>query len=558
MTAGVCSLTVTVQSQNAAGTPTNVLSSTPVSLSTTSTGGAFYSDAGCTTAITSVTIPGGSNSASFYYKDTKAGAPTITASATGLTSATQTETVNAAAPSKLVFTTLAQTLTAGVCSATITVQTQDTFGNPSSVAAATAVSLSTTSTGGAFYSDAGCTTAITFVTVATGANTASFYYGDTLANGAPGLPPHATPTLTASAIGLTPDTQKETVNPSAPTKLVIVSQSLSQNPRTCSSTIQIHVEDKFGNNSPVSAATTVTLSTTSTGGIFFKSTTGCTTPVTSVTVLATSYLVGFLYNDTTPGFPTITVSAIGLVSASQTESIVLPIGVITTSVPKSLVGQTVYFNATASFDPDGESIMNYSWSFGDQSPTVTGNSTFRVYSHVYLYAGNFTVTLTVIDNNGSNGASNSTTILFRVDRPSIRIVSATLSTTTGTVGDTITMTVDVLNDGTISETFTVSMDANNLTVAFKTVTLTPGQSENVQLTWNTLGYSSGAFTIKARVLGATVPIAQSPLENAGQVTLASQNTFIGSITFWIIIGIVVAAAAVVTILLRRRRTIPTV
>jgi PKD repeat protein len=268
--------------------------------------------------------------------------------------------------------------------------------------------------------------------------------------------------------------------------------------------------------------------------------------------------VGFLYNDTTPGFPTITVSAIGLVSASQTESIVLPIGVITTSVPKSLVGQTVYFNATASFDPDGESIMNYSWSFGDQSPTVTGNSTFRVYSHVYLYAGNFTVTLTVIDNNGSNGASNSTTILFRVDRPSIRIVSATLSTTTGTVGDTITMTVDVLNDGTISETFTVSMDANNLTVAFKTVTLTPGQSENVQLTWNTLGYSSGAFTIKARVLGATVPIAQSPLENAGQVTLASQNTFIGSITFWIIIGIVVAAAAVVTILLRRRRTIPTV
>ena len=134
-----------------------------------------------------------------------------------------------------------------------------------------------------------------------------------------------------------------------------------------------------------------------------------------------------------------------------------------------------------------------------------------------------------------------------------------MSSITGNVGDTITMTVDVLNDGTISERFTLSMDANNFTVTFKTVTLAPGQSENITLTWNTLGYSSGTFTIKARVAGATVPIAQSPVENVGQVTLAAQNTFIGSITFWIIIGIVVvAAAAVLTIFLRKRRTIPTV
>jgi len=39
---------------------------------------------------------GGSSSPSFYYQDTKAGAPTLTATASGYTDATQTETVNAA------------------------------------------------------------------------------------------------------------------------------------------------------------------------------------------------------------------------------------------------------------------------------------------------------------------------------------------------------------------------------------------------------------------------------------------------------------------------------
>ena len=41
----------------------------------------------------SVAIPSGQSSVTFYYGDTKAGTPTITAAATGMTSATQAETV---------------------------------------------------------------------------------------------------------------------------------------------------------------------------------------------------------------------------------------------------------------------------------------------------------------------------------------------------------------------------------------------------------------------------------------------------------------------------------
>ena len=83
-----------------------------VNLTSTSLGGVFYNSTG-TAEISSLTIPAGSDTASFTYKDLVAGTPTLTAAATGLASGTQQETVAAAMASKLVFTTSAQTLSAG-------------------------------------------------------------------------------------------------------------------------------------------------------------------------------------------------------------------------------------------------------------------------------------------------------------------------------------------------------------------------------------------------------------------------------------------------------------
>src|SRR5204862_1198779 len=54
-----------------------------------------------TTTITSVTIVSGASSASFKYNDPKAGTPTITAASSGLSSATQLETVTVGAFVKL-------------------------------------------------------------------------------------------------------------------------------------------------------------------------------------------------------------------------------------------------------------------------------------------------------------------------------------------------------------------------------------------------------------------------------------------------------------------------
>src|SRR6202044_2668945 len=135
--------------------------------------------------------------------------------ATGLTSATQSETVNAAAASKLVYTTTAQTLTAGVVSGTLTVQEQDSFGNVSTTAETVNLTTSNAATG-LFKDNATGTTTITSVTIAAGSSTASFKYVDTLAS---------TPTLTAAATGLAAAVQTETVIPAAATHFAVSAPS---------------------------------------------------------------------------------------------------------------------------------------------------------------------------------------------------------------------------------------------------------------------------------------------------------------------------------------------
>jgi len=57
-------------------------------------------------------------------------------------------------------------------------------------------------------------------------------------------------------------------------------------------------------------------------------------------------------------------------------------------------GETVMFDATASTDPDG-TITSYSWNFGDGT-----EGTGATVSHTYSSGGEYSVTLTVIDNDG--------------------------------------------------------------------------------------------------------------------------------------------------------------
>ena len=203
---GAMSGTITIERQTSGGSHYST-GAIDVTLITTSSGGAFYATSSSTTPITTLTI-NGQYQATFYYKDSTSGTPTLTVSSAGYASDTTTFTI-APAASKLAFIGGAgQTLVSGQISSLITIQRQDANSNPTTAGGSVRVNLQTSSISGIFYSDAAETTQITYVTIDSGSSTApSFYYRDLVTSG--------TSILTASATGLTSATTQFTITSSA-------------------------------------------------------------------------------------------------------------------------------------------------------------------------------------------------------------------------------------------------------------------------------------------------------------------------------------------------------
>jgi len=84
-----------------------------------------------------------------------------------------------------------------------------------------------------------------------------------------------------------------------------------------------------------------------------------------------------------------------------------PVASFTYSPQHPRVNETITFNASLSYDPDG-TIVKYEWDFGDGNITKT---THEIIKHSYSEAGIYEVTLTVTDD---EGAMNSTTKVITV------------------------------------------------------------------------------------------------------------------------------------------------
>jgi hypothetical protein len=136
--AGTPSPAITVDLQ-IDGIPQNATAPVQVTLTSSSPTGLFSLAAtGPWTSALPVTIQPGTSSASFYYQDTTAGSPVITASAPGLQSAQQTETITAGQLTSLTVSPATATVVAGT-PATFTSNGVDSFGNSAPVAATWAV-----------------------------------------------------------------------------------------------------------------------------------------------------------------------------------------------------------------------------------------------------------------------------------------------------------------------------------------------------------------------------------------------------------------------------------
>ena len=122
----------TMELEDAYGNP-GATSANPqtINLGTTSTLGGFVPTSSGGATITSVTIAAGKSSATVYYGDDQAGAPTLTASDTGFTTpaATQDETINPSETTHFVVTTGFASPDVAGTAGTVTVTAKDQYGN---------------------------------------------------------------------------------------------------------------------------------------------------------------------------------------------------------------------------------------------------------------------------------------------------------------------------------------------------------------------------------------------------------------------------------------------
>jgi len=183
----------------------------------------------------------------------------------------------------------------------------------------------------------------------------------------------------------------------------------------------------------------------------------------------------------------------------------------------ALVGEVVTFDGSGSSDSDG-TIVSYSWEFGD-----TNTDTGVTVTHAYATTGNYTVNLTVTDNDGLNGTDthNITIIDIPVSPHDVAITNVTSNNTRVKPGQEVAIEVTVENQGNHTEMFNVTAYADTTIIDILTdITLTSGNSTTIGFAWNTTAF--GNYTISAYA---------SPVPNETDVF---DNTFIDS---WVIVTI---------------------
>jgi hypothetical protein len=138
VTAGACSPAITLQARDSYGNA--VAGAAPVQVTLDSTaqvvpdpvlgGLLFFADASCASPVATVVIPAGAATADVHSRGGAAGSYLVTARGEGLSGASLAGTVVAGPAASVSFTTGAQSLQEGVCSAPVAVAMRDSFGNP--------------------------------------------------------------------------------------------------------------------------------------------------------------------------------------------------------------------------------------------------------------------------------------------------------------------------------------------------------------------------------------------------------------------------------------------
>ena len=148
---------------------------------------------------------------------------------------------------------------------------------------------------------------------------------------------------------------------------------------------------------------------------------------------------------------------------------------------RPIVGENVTFDASTSYDPDGGSITDYSWDFGD-GDSGTGMIVTHAYNAPTNASNPYNVTLTVTDN-----ATETSIGSQEID---VKLHDIAIMEITGPdeihVHEIATIDVTVLNNGSHPDTFNVTTYYNNKPIKTeKKVDLYPGMNTTLTYRWNT-------------------------------------------------------------------------
>lgn len=207
------------------------------------------------------------------------------------------------------------------------------------------------------------------------------------------------------------------------------------------------------------------------------------------------------------------------------------------------VGDQVTFDASDSFDPDG-TIESWNWNFGDGT-----NGTGEIVNHVYSTQGNFTVTLTVIDNDDVNHTMTDDITVLAAPVHDVAVTNVIVSPTEVKTGNPVSIDVVVTNQGDLSETFEVTVYYDNTEIKTESITnLAPGGSKTLSITWETADMDANIYTIKAvaeTISGETETDNNTYVD--GTVTITEKETPTFPINY-LIVGLAIAVGlAVATI-----------
>ena len=433
-----------------AGAPVTLL------LSSSSTGTTFFTPTSGGAAAGAVTIAtGASTSSNFFYSDTKAGAPTISASATVNTfivsGTTNGFTMVAGAENKLAITTQPPVSVGAGTSFTVGVTVEDQFGNTITTGAGSTDNIHVALSSGSF--SAGTTT----VTAAAGV--ATFNGLQMTAPGSYTITASDTTTGTVTAA----TTNSFTVTAGPPSKLVFTTTVSGNHTVGNTATVGpfvVQVQDSFGN--PVAntgGPVTLTLSSNSTGTTFFTPTSGGAA-AGAVTIATGASTSTFYYSDTKAGTPTITLAGATVNGQAVTGATTNGFTMVAGNANKFAFTTTVAGNHTVGTtatvgpfvvqvqDSFGNPVTNagaaVTLSLSSTSTGTTGHAPFFTTTNGGAAAGAVTI---------ATGASSSSNFYYsdtKAGTPTINLAGATVNAQAVTGTSTNGFTIVAGNAATLS------------------------------------------------------------------------------------------------------------